>query len=90
MHSLTRHYRDLRPQASGPADLEETKFDTEMSQMPKRLRRIQVAVRSTSLPIAVVAVRSRRAKQKVQRKHKRMLLHRASSGGGVRGMQIDS
>jgi len=72
---------------SGPADLEETEFDTEMRRVPKRLRRI--AVRSASLPTAAVAVRSRRAERQARRKRERTLLHKAS-GGGVGRMQIDS
>jgi hypothetical protein len=50
---------------SGPADLEETEFDTdEMTQVPKRLRRI--AGRSASLPTTAVAVRSRRAERQAR------------------------
>jgi hypothetical protein len=54
---------------SGPADLEETKFDTEMRRVPKRLRRI--VVHGASLPTAAVAVHSRRAERQAQRKRKR-------------------
>jgi hypothetical protein len=58
-----------------------------MTRVLKRLRRI-AAGRSTSLPIAAVAVRSRRAERQARRKCGRALLHKAS--GGIGRMQIDS
>ena len=71
---------------TGLVGLEETEFNTDLTRVPKRLRRI--AVRSASLPTAAVAVRNRRAERQARRKRERMLLHDAS--GGVGQMQTDS
>lgn len=69
-----------------PAAVEIESDPDVVGRAPKRLRRS--AVRSASLPIAAVAVRSRRSERLARRKRERALVHRASGGAG--GMQVDS
>ena len=61
----------------------ETEFDPDTMRVPKRLRRI--AVRTASLPVAAIAVRSRRAERQARRKRERR-----RGTGGVEQLHVDS